>query len=188
MRSCSSWRDGTDTKLPAVILEHVDASPTIRGIHHQVHRTLRFQDRGQRTQARIGIGQMMQDTSGHNQVERALQFTDALDRQLPEVQVRQPVLQFELVRVLDARRADVDADDESVWPAQRVPRGLPRSAAGNEDVEIGAIRCSRPEEVMLGAMTIGIAPLVARAIEVVDGRRIGVAGVELGDRVRGHAR
>jgi hypothetical protein len=131
---------------------------------------------------------MMQHTGGNDQIELPTQFTGTLDRQLLDVEIRKRVLLFQLFRVLDARRADVDADDPAVGSTERVSGRLPRAAAGNEDVEVRPIRRVRPHQVVLGAQADRIAPLVARTIQVVYRGRIGVAGVELAHGVSAHLR
>src|SRR4029453_4529305 len=99
------------------------------------------------------------------------------------LEVRQSVLPSQLLRVFEARRADVDADNVRLRPAESVVRPLPGAAAGDQNIEIGAIRRVGPEQVMLGPMTIGILPFLSRPIEVGDGWRIWVPGVEVGYRV-----
>src|SRR5262245_14359100 len=121
---------------------------------------------------------MVQYPSRYDQVERPPQLACALERQLPDFEVFQVVLPFQPFGVLDARRADVDTDDTCVGTTQRVLGCLPGTASSNEDVEIGAIRFGRPEQVMLRTVAIRIAPFVARAIEVLDRWRIGVTRVE----------
>ena len=112
----------------------------------------------------------------------------SLDRQLPRLEVRQVVFALQLLGVIQAGRADVDAGDAGVGTAQRVLRGLPRSAPGDEDVQICAIRFVRPQQMMLGVMAIRISPLIASAIEVFDGWGIGVVRVELAHRIEAHIR
>ena len=85
--------------------------------------------------------------------------------------------------VLDTGGTDVDPDDPRLRPAERVPGGLPGPAPRDENVEILTVGAARPEEMKLGPPASRVAPLVPRAIEVVDRRRIGVAAVELGDGI-----
>ena len=130
---------------------------------------------------------MVQHARADDQIEACAPSAAALlDRQLPRLEIRQVVLPLQLLRVIEAGRADVDADDAGVGLAERVLRGLPRSAAGDEDVQIGAVRLVGPQQVVLGAMAILVPPLVASAIEIGDGRRIGVAGVEVADGIGAH--
>ena len=95
------------------------------------------------------------------------------------LEIGQVVFRNELAGVLQAGRADVDAYDVRLRPAERVLRSLPRTATGDENVQIAAERLLRPEEMVLGAGAIRVAPLVSRAIEILDRRWIGMSRVEL---------
>ena len=129
---------------------------------------------------------MVQHTRAHDQIESPMQFTGAFERQLPDVEIREVVTSFQRLGVIDARRADVDTDDARLGTAQGVFRRLPGAAAGDEDVEVGAIRPIGPQQVVLGTTAVLIAPLVAGAIEIVYGRWIRVAGVEVADGIGIH--
>ena len=59
--------------------------------------------------------------------------------------------------------------------------GLPGAASGDENPQIRTIRPVRPQQVKFASVTIRVLPLVTCAIQIVDGRRIGMAGVEIGD-------
>src|SRR5262245_52635302 len=126
---------------------------------------------------------MVKDARAHDQIERTVQHAGAFDRQWLDLEIRQAVLLLELLRVLDARHADVDADDPGVRPAERVLGSLPRAASGDQDVEVATIRRAGPQQVILGPKSIRIPPLVARAIQILDGRRIGMTRVEIAHRI-----
>ena len=64
----------------------------------------------------IGIGEMMQHAGADDEIEAAIQRLDILDRQLPQLEVRQVLLALQLLGVVEARGADVDADDARVGP------------------------------------------------------------------------
>ena len=108
----------------------------------------------------------------------SLERVHALDRQLRGDEIRQVVLARERVGVLEARRADVDRRHARLWPADRVLRRLERAAPGDEDVQIVAERACRPEQVELRAASIRALPVLTLTLEIGDGRRIGMAGVE----------
>ena len=108
---------------------------------------------------------------------------DALDRKLTDLEIREVVLALQLRSVIQAGGADVNADDAGIGAAERILGGLPRSASGDEDIQVGAIRSFGPQQVVLGAMAILVLPLVTSAIQVGDGGRIGMAGVELAHRI-----
>jgi hypothetical protein len=111
-----------------------------------------------------------------------------LERQLPDLEIRQVVLTLEVLSVIDARRADVDAHYGGVGSTHGVLGGLPGATSCDQNVQVGAVRATGPYQVILGAMAILIAPLRARTSQVRDRRGIGVPGVELGHRVRVHIR
>ena len=64
---------------------------------------------------------------------------------------------------------------------ERVLCGLPRSASGDEDIEIGAIWFVRPQHMVFGMMDVLVLPHVASAIEDVYRGRVRMIGVELVD-------
>src|SRR4029453_6807349 len=129
---------------------------------------------------------MVEHARTHNQIELALQLADMFDRQLPDLEILQVVLLLQLLRVRDARGADVDSDHAGIWPAERVFGGLPRSAPGDQDVERRTVRLAGPQQVEFGPMAVRVSPLVTRALQIGDRWGIGMAGVELADRI-GHA-
>ena len=129
---------------------------------------------------------MVQDAGADDQIEAAPKRGGLLDRQLPRFEIRQVVLPLQLRRVIEAGRADVNADDAGVGAAERVLRGLPGSTAGNQDIEVGTIRSVGPQQVILGAMAILVPPLVAGAIEIGHRRRIRVVGIEVADGIGIH--
>jgi hypothetical protein len=86
-------------------------------------------------------------------------------------------------RVIEARRADVNANDTRGGPAEGVPGGLPRPASGDQDFRIGAKGSVRPQQVVLGAMAIFVPPLVTSPIQVGDRGRIWMTGIELAHRI-----
>ena len=46
---------GRDADQPAELLQHVDAGPSVRRVHHEVHRAVRLEHVAQRAQRRVGI-------------------------------------------------------------------------------------------------------------------------------------
>ena len=121
---------------------------------------------------------MVQDAGADNQVEGCLELGHALDWQLPGDEVRQVVFALERVGVLEARRADVNRRHARLWPADRVLRRLERAAPGDQDVQIFPVFARGPEQVKLGAASIRALPVLTLTLEISDGRRIGMAGVE----------
>ena len=170
-----------DAKSAAVLLQHVHARSAVRRVHHQVHDAVRFQHGAKRPQSSIRIGEVMQHTRAHNQIESPIQIAGAFDRPLPDLEIREVVLLLQLLGVIDARRADVDADDARVGPAESVLRRLPRAASGDEDVQTPGTTVG-PEQ-WYSARGGSRAPLVAGPIGLSRGR-IRMSGVEVANRIR----
>src|SRR5262245_8616409 len=131
---------------------------------------------------------MVKDARAHDEIEAPLQLADVLEWQSPELEIRQVVLALEVLSVIDARRADIDANDGGVGSTQGVLGGLPGATSGNQNVQVCAVRPTGPHRVIFGTTAILVAPFVACAIQVGDGRRIRMPGVELGHGVRVHIR
>ena len=121
---------------------------------------------------------MVQDAGADYQVEGAIEGGHPLDWQLRGDEIRQVVLPCERVRVLETRRADVDRRHARLWPADRVLCRLERAAPGDQDVQIFPVFARGPEQVKLGAASIRALPVLTLTLEIGDGRRIGMAGVE----------
>jgi hypothetical protein len=85
--------------------------------------------------------------------------------------------------VLETGRTDVNASDARSRVTERILCGLPRSAPGDEDIQIGAIRFVGPKQVIFGPLANFIAPLVASAIEIFYGWGIRMGRVELAYRI-----
>src|SRR5262245_46253314 len=128
---------------------------------------------------------MVQHAGRDDQIELPIERIHALDRKLAGLEIREVVLALQRLGVIEARRADVDADDSRRGAADGVLRRLPRAASRHQDVEVGAIRPVRPEQMEIGAMAVLVAPLVARAIEIPDRWRIWMSVVERADRIEG---
>jgi hypothetical protein len=58
-----------DTNPSAELLQHIDACPTVRRIHHQMHRSIRIEHSAQSLEPRIGFGKMMEDPGAHDLIE-----------------------------------------------------------------------------------------------------------------------
>src|SRR5262249_54075938 len=134
-------------------------------------RAVRFQRRRERAQSRLGIDQVVQHAGADDEIETSSQRRGSLDRPLLDVKVGQTVLALQLLGLLEAGGTDVDADDVRLRTTNGVLRRLPRTASGNKDVEVRTELAIRPDEMEFGTRAVGTTPLVARAIEVLDGRR-----------------
>ena len=93
----------TDPQPAAVLLQHVNAGPSVGGIDHQVHGAVWLEHGPQGAQPRVGIGQMVQHARTHDLVETAAQLARPLDGQLIDLQIGQMVFAFERLGVANAR-------------------------------------------------------------------------------------
>src|SRR5262245_51421876 len=84
-------------------------------------------------------------------------------------------------RVLEACRADINAEHMRARVTQRKLNGLPRSTSGYEEIEIRPVLLVRPVEMVFCAMDVFVLPHLARTIEVVNRRGIRMTRVELAD-------
>ena len=60
---------GRDADPPAEFLQHVDAGPSVRRIHHEVHRAVRLEHAAQRPEPGVGIRQMVQHAGADDLIE-----------------------------------------------------------------------------------------------------------------------
>ena len=68
------------TNLKALQLPVENAGATVRRVHHQVHRAIRFQYRAERAQPGIGIDEMVQHAGANDEVEVLVQVAGILNR------------------------------------------------------------------------------------------------------------
>ena len=85
---------GTDADPSAELLQHVDAGPPVRRIHHEVHRALRFEYIAQSAEPRIGIREMMEHPGADDLIEARFQFAYPLDRKLADLEIVQIVFRL----------------------------------------------------------------------------------------------
>src|SRR5262245_44461023 len=97
---------------------------------------------------------MMKHARAHDEIEAPLQLSDVLEWQSSELEIRQVVLALEVLSVIDARRADIDANDGGVGSTQGVLGGLPGAASRDQNVQVGAVRPTGPHQVIFGATAI----------------------------------
>src|SRR5262245_4072566 len=71
---------------------------------------------------------------------------------------------------------------------ERILCGLPRSASGDEDIQIGAVFLVRPMQMVLGAIGILGLPGVTKTIQIFYRRRVGAPGIELAHRIGAEVR
>ena len=130
---------------------------------------------------------MVQHARADDVLECLAEFAGPLDGELPHLEVLQPVLALELFGERDAPRADVDADDARIRPADGVMRRLARAASRDQNAAIVAVGFGGLKQMRLGAAP----PVVPRAAvrgDVVHRLRVGVAFVERSYARRDRAR
>ena len=140
-----------DADPPAELLQHVDAGPSVRRVHHEVHRAAGRQHVAQGPQARVGVGEMMEHAGADDLIEGRPQLADALDGELADLEIVELVLSLELLGVADAGRAEVDARHPGRRPAQGVLGRLRGPAAGDQDRVVLAVGLRGPEQMIVGA-------------------------------------
>src|SRR5262245_66333570 len=84
-----------DADPSAELLQHIDASPSVRRIHHEMHRTVRFEHAAQSTEPRIRIREMMENPGADNLIEGHFQVACPLDGKLADLEIVQVVFPFE---------------------------------------------------------------------------------------------
>ena len=125
---------------------------------------------------------MVQNARADDVIELLREFTGTLDRELKHLEVIETVFRFQISRMRDAARADVDSDDSRAGPAQRIVSGLGRAAAGDEDASVVTVSLGRPEEMRFGAPA-RVVPVPAIRLQVVYRRRVGVTFVKVTHRL-----
>src|SRR5260370_4276678 len=81
----------------AEILQHIDAGPSVRRIHHEMHRPVRFEHAAQRSESRIRVRKMVKNPGAHDLVEVRLQIIYTLDRQFADAEVVPAVFSFNIL-------------------------------------------------------------------------------------------
>ncbi len=122
---------GMHTDPSAELLQHVDASSSVRRVHHEMHGSIRFERAAQSAQARIRVGKMMKNAGAHDLIEAHPQVVHSLDIKMVNLQIRQVVFSPELLGMAHAGCAAVDAGNLSRGPAQRMLGRLRCPAAGD---------------------------------------------------------
>src|SRR5271155_2836937 len=136
---------GADADPSAEFLQHIDASPAVRRVNHEMHRSVRFEHAAQGAEAGIGIREMMENPGAHNLIEAHPKMVYLLDGKLVDVEILEVVFLLEFLRTLHTGCATVDTCDLSRGPAQRMLGRLRCPAARDEDGLIVLIRSCGPE-------------------------------------------
>src|SRR5262245_27810363 len=110
------WVGRTDTHAPTEVLQHVDAGPAVRRIHHEMHGPVRFEHAAKRSEPRIGVGKMMEYPGADDVIEAPLQLMYPIEGKLIDLESAQVVLSLELLGTAYARRAEIDTGNRSSRP------------------------------------------------------------------------
>src|SRR5262245_404636 len=172
---------GTDTQAPTEVLQHVDAGPAVRRIHHEMHGPVGFEHAAESSEPRIGVGKMMEYTGADDVIEAPLQLVHSIDGELMDLESAQVVLSLECLGTAYARGAEIDAGHPSPRPPQGVPGCLRCAASRNEDGVVFPIGKRGPEKMMIRAAFLWVLPEPPIVLEAVDRRRIRVLLVKILD-------
>jgi len=98
-----------------------------------------------------------------------------------QFEILQIVLALKTARVAKARVADVDRRDSSIGLAERVPRGLRRAAAGDQDFLVSDRLPGGPRQMEFGSATVPVLVQVAVLVQTSKRGRIWHPFVEVAD-------
>src|SRR5262245_1569113 len=150
---------GMDADPSAEFLQHIDAGPSVRRIHHEMYRsTVRFKHAAQSAEPRIGVRKMMKNPGTDNLIEARFQLVYPLDRELADLEIAQMIFSFEFSGTAHTRCAEIDADNLSRRPTQSMLGRLRCPAAGNEDGLVFPVGSCRPEEMIVRPACLSVLP------------------------------
>ena len=110
---------GDDAEAPAELLQHVDAGPSVWRVHHEVHDPAGREHVAQSAEAPVRIREVVEHAGADDLIEGLAQIAHrALERELVNLEVVEPVLSLELLGVANAGGAEVDAGHPRRRPAQ----------------------------------------------------------------------
>jgi hypothetical protein len=172
-----------DAEAVGEVLEHVNAGASVGSVKHEVHGSVGFEDGAEGAEPGVRVAEMMEDSSRDDLIEGGVQFVDAIDGELVDLEVGEVVFALEIFGVADAGCTEVDGGDVCGGPSEGVLCSLRGSAAGDEDGEGVAIRKGGPVEMKVGATALEVLPMGSVGVEVFDGRRVRITIVEVPDLV-----
>src|SRR4030095_15836094 len=168
----------TDAEPSAELLQHIDAGPPVRCIHHEVHRAVRFEYAAQSAEPRIRIREMMEHPGADNLIEARFQLVYPLDRKLADLEIAQMIFSLELLGTAHARCAEVDAGNLSRRPTQGMLGRLRCPAAGDENGMVFPIGSYRTEEMIVHPAFLPVLPEPSIFLEAVDRPGIRIPFIE----------
>src|SRR5262245_55619733 len=173
-----------DTHAPTEVLQHVDAGPAVRRIHHEMHGTVRFEHAAKSSEPGIGVGKMMEHPGADDVIEALLQLMHPINGELIDLESAQVVLPLEFLSAAYARGAEIDAGNPGPRPPQGIPRRLRCAASRNQDGVVLPIGKSGEKKMMVRAAFLWVLPEPSIVLEAVDRRGIWVPLVEVPDFCR----
>src|SRR6267143_4883243 len=94
---------GMDTDPSAELLQHINTGPSVGRVHHEMHRSVRFEHAAQSAESRIRVGEMMQNPSAHDPIEAHLQVVYPLDGKRMDLKIFQIVFFLEYLCMAHTR-------------------------------------------------------------------------------------
>src|SRR5580704_3771181 len=98
-----------DSDSSAELLQHINAGASVRRVHHEVHRSIWFEDLTQSTESRIRVSKMVEDSGTHNLIKAHPQVAYALDGKLVDPKIFQIVFSLQFLRMAHTGCTAVDA-------------------------------------------------------------------------------
>src|SRR3954464_5815860 len=126
-------------------LQHVDAGPPVRRIHHELHRSIWLEHIAQCLESPIRVPKMMQNPRPNNLIKALLQLVRPFNRQLSNTKILQIVFLLEFFGTAYACRAEIDTGNLGSRPTQSVLYRLGCSTTRNEDGIILPVRSDWPK-------------------------------------------
>jgi len=170
---------GMATDSPAELLQHVDARPSVRRIHHEMHRPVRLEHAAQGAKPHVGVCEVMENSGAHDLIEAHPQIVYSLYRDLVDLKIFQVVFFLELFRAAHTCFATVDAGNLRRGPTQRVLGCLGCSTTRDKDGLIFFIRPARPKQMKVCTTSLAILPLPLIPFQAIDRRGIRITVVEV---------
>src|SRR5215468_9773640 len=120
---------GRDADPPTEFLQHIDARPSVRRIHHEKHRaSVRFEYTAQSAESSIGIREMMENPGADDLIEAPLQVAYPLNGKLADLEILQVVFPLELLGAAHTGCAEIDTGNLGRGPTQGMLGRLRRPA------------------------------------------------------------
>src|SRR3954462_10572675 len=93
----NSFIGGANADSSAELLQHIDAVPAVRSVHHKMHSPIGLQHAAKRGQPRIRISKVMENARADNLIEVFAQLVYPFDRKLLNLQIVESISSFEVL-------------------------------------------------------------------------------------------